>query len=189
MIRPIPVASVHGRFQPPHLEHLEYILAALDKAQYLYIGVTQFERAHLADIPGGGGHRGDISGNPLTYFERTELLTRALHGEGISPGRYRIVPFPIERPTELGDFLPRDIPVLTTRVDEWNDRKIDLLQGLGYRVEVLYERDPKGVAGSEIRKLISQSDDRWTSMVPPATVDYLKSLDLPARLGGGEFPS
>ena len=176
------VASVHGRFQPFHVEHLDYIVAAFARAHFVHVGITQFERSHLRHIDGASTHRESSLSNPLTYFERVELLTLALHGAGIDPGRYRVGPFPIESPEELADFLPLNIPILTTRVDEWNDRKVELLRALGYEVELLFNRDPKGVSGSEIRALIGAHDDRWTSMVPASTVEYLKSLSLAERL-------
>jgi hypothetical protein len=92
------------------------------------------------------------------------------------------LPFPIETPAELADFLPLEIPILTTRVDTWSDRKIELLRETGYQVEVLLNRDPKGVDGSTIRSLIAAGDGTWTAMVPAATVDYLRSLELRSRM-------
>lgn len=176
------VASVHGRFQPVHVEHMDYILAAFAEADFVHVGVTQYERARLVPVPGAGEHRNAGSSNPLSYFERAEILTRALRGSGIDAGRYRIGPFPIERQSELHDYLPVDVPILTTRVDAWNDRKIDLLRSEGYAVEVLYNRDPKGVSGDEIRGLMAKQDERWTELVPASTVSYLRGLDLHSRL-------
>lgn len=36
----IKTGVVHGRFQPLHLKHMEYILAAKMRCQKLYIGIT-----------------------------------------------------------------------------------------------------------------------------------------------------
>ena len=178
----IPTSSVHGRFQPLHNEHLEYILTAFDRSAFVYVGITQFDRAHLLHVAEASSHRQEASSNPLTYFERTELIALALQAAGIAPDRYRILPFPIERPDDLADYLPLDIPILTTRVDGWNDTKVDLLKRLGYTVEVMFSRDPKGVSGSEIRDLMGDEDPTWESMVPEATVEYLRSLHIADRL-------
>lgn len=178
------IASVHGRFQPPHLEHLQYILAALERTDYLYVGVTQFSLGKLKHVEGAGEHRADPTGNPLSYFERHKLLKLALADAGVGRDQYEILPFPIEKPSELPDFLPIEIPILTTHVDTWSDSKIRLLQEMGYQVDVMFDRDPKGIAGSTIRSLIVEGNDDWIPMVPPATVVYLQSLDLRARMNG-----
>lgn len=176
------VAAVHGRFQPLHLDHMEYILRALDRANYLHIGIAQFERGRLVSVPGAGAHRQSAAANPLSYFERARLLDIALIGADISTDRYSIGPFPLERPHDLTEYLPNNIPILTTQVEEWNDHKIALLRAQGYVVDVLYERDPKGVSGAEIRRLIAMGEDAWATMVPASTVAYLKSLNLQQRM-------
>lgn len=178
----IPVAAVHGRFQPLHVQHLRYLLAALERADLVHVGITQFERSHLTHVVGADEHRGLQSSNPLNYFERAELIGLALEGQGIGRDRFRVSPFPIERPEELQEFLPLDIPILTTRVDSWNDHKIELLKGLGYQVDVLYSLDPKGISGSGIREMIARDDEGWVDLVPSTTVGYLKALELGARL-------
>jgi nicotinamide mononucleotide adenylyltransferase len=176
------VASVHGRFQPLHLEHMEYITKAFTRTSFLYIGITQYERANLQSVPGASRHRTDVDSNPLSFFERLTLIGLALDEIGVAKDTYAVVPFPIEKPGQLGDFLPVDVPVLTTWVEEWNQTKIELLQRNGYTVEVLFNRDPKTIAGSDIRACIAKDDDSWKSLVPAATVGYLESLDLPSRL-------
>ena len=175
-------ASVHGRFQPLHLEHMEYLLAAFKVTTFVHIGITQFDLSHLHPVAGAGSHRDSRASNPLTYFERAEVLTRALSGAGLHAERYRIGPFPIEHPEQLPAYLPATIPILTTRVDEWNDTKINILTRAGYRVEVLYARDRKGVSGDEVRRLMSQRDDAWTRLVPSPTIAYLRTLDLGSRM-------
>lgn len=179
------VGSVHGRFQPLHNEHLEYIEAALERVDFLHVGITQYQRDELVPVEGASEHRSDPRSNPLSYFERVELVCLTFQGLGVPSSRFRVSPFPIERPSQLVEFLPKDIPVLTTRVDRWNDTKIDLLTSQGYRVEVLFQRDPKGVSGAEIRALMAAENPAWQQLVPKATVEYLTSLSLPDRLRQG----
>jgi len=175
-------ASIHGRFQPLHLSHLEYIRAAFAQAEFLYVGITQFRVHDLIVVPGSGTHRANPNANPLTYFERAAMISDALDEEGISRGRYTVTPFPIETPSDLPDFLPLDIPILTTRVDEWNDNKVKLLRGLGYVVDVLYDVDPPPRSATLIRDLIVNGDPSWATQVPNAVYRYLTSLDLAPRL-------
>lgn len=178
----IPVASVVGRFQPLHREHLDYIIAAFARAEFVHIGITQFQRRSLQPIEGAEPHRNKPSSNPLSYFERAEIVTLALDSAGVQRTRYRVGPFPIERHEDMSEYLPLDVPVFITRVDKWSDRKAELLTSAGYEVQVLYDRQPKGVSGTEIRRLILAGDDAWTDMVPEATIAYLRSLNLGQRI-------
>lgn len=175
-------ASAHGRFQPLHNEHMSYLATALGETDFLHIGITQFERSRLRQVPGAGAHRDDASSNPLTYFERSRLLQLALGQFNVSSSRYEIGPFPIEQPETLEEFLPADVQILSTRVDEWNDKKVELLRHAGYEVEYLFERDPRGISGAEIRALMARGDQAWQTMVPEATISYIIDIDLPGRL-------
>ena len=182
MTQLMPTASVHGRFQPIHTEHLEYILAAFDRARFVHIGITQFQRGSLSKVEGADPHRDKPGSNPLSYYERTELIVLALDAAGVDRGRYRVGPFPIEHKDQVVEYLPLDVPIFTTRVDRWSDEKIKLLMSIGYDVEVLYNRDPKGVSGTEIRRLMVAGDDGWIPMVPAGTVEFLRSLNLGQRI-------
>jgi nicotinamide mononucleotide adenylyltransferase len=182
----VPVASVVGRFQPLHREHLDYIIAAFERAEFVHIGITQFQRRSLQPIQGAEPHRDKASSNPLTYFERAELVTLALDSAGVQRARYRVGPFPIERHDDMIEYLPLHVPVFITRVDKWSDRKAEILISAGYEVEVLYDKDPKGVTGTEIRRLILAGDDAWTDMVPEGTIGYLRSLNLGQRIANDD---
>ncbi len=137
---------------------------------------------HLQHVDGAGEHRTDPRANPLTYFERMTIINEVLADAGYSADRYCVIPFPIEQPDELADYLPTSIPILTTRVDQWNDRKIELLEGLGYSVDVLYERDPKTHSGELIRDLLAAEDPMWSELVPPATARLLREWQVADRL-------
>ena len=73
----IDIGVVHGRFQPLHLKHMEYILAAKMRCRKLYIGITNPDNLHtresVHDI-----RRSERSANPLTYFERYEMIRGAM---------------------------------------------------------------------------------------------------------------
>src|SRR5437588_305320 len=97
------VGSVHGRFQPLHNGHMEYILAAAAQIDFLYVGLTQPDIRRLEDTP-VSSHRASRYSNPLTYFERRGLIIQALIDAGISRSKFDVIPFPIEVPAELPDF-------------------------------------------------------------------------------------
>ncbi len=175
------MASVHGRFQPFHLDHLDYVLRGLNMADYLYIGITQIFNRSPESISGSGVHRAEPDSNPFTFYERAQMIRAALAGEGIQESRYQIIPFPLERPSELSCFLPLDIPILTTRVDAWNDRKNEMLRDLGFKVSILVSREKASVRGSCIRSSMRDGNDQWTKMVPPTTVEFLRTLSARLR--------
>src|SRR6266702_2774642 len=105
----LPEGSAHGRFQPFHLGHLEYVLAAKDRCAFLWIGITKFDITASALNP-LCTHREQPENNPLTYYERLKMITAALLECGVGRERFGFVPFPIETPLSLPSFLPVTIP-------------------------------------------------------------------------------
>ena len=152
--------SVHGRFQPFHNEHLEYVLSAKKLFDYLWIGITKYDITRTDSNP-LGRHRERPESNPLTFFERINIVSDALMEEGIDRDQFGFVPFPIETPQRLPAFMPTTIPCYTTICEPWNQEKIDVLKGLGYNVKVLYEKNPKLISGAEIRKDIVAGGEWW----------------------------
>jgi len=173
-------ASIHGRFQPFHNGHLQYFKWAKDRADCVFVGITQIFNQHGGDFP-GAEHRGLLDNNPLTFFERFFIIEKALTSNGFSLSDFRIIPFPIEDPFRLSAFLPKGITCFTTRHSEWNDHKVTLLEDAGYNVEILSE-DEKHIArasGTEIRTLLKSGDPRWRAFVPNGTHALLEELLLP----------
>lgn len=180
---PLGVGSAHGRFQPFHNGHLEYICASLAQAEHLYIGITQYQsdRLVVVDTP-DAVHRGERYNNPLTYFERVITVQAALDAAGVGRDRYTTMPFPVEEPDALSQFLPPQVPIYTTIYDEWNRQKVRRLSEAGYDVRVLWERTHKAVVGHEIRDLMRCKDARWKTCVPAATTSLLESFNIASRL-------
>lgn len=173
---------MHGRFQPFHNGHLEYILGALEKCEHLYVGITQYESERLVNMSDLAPHRSLQSENPLTYFERSECIRLALSDADLSPDRYTVIPFPIEWPELLPQFLPLDIPVFTTIYDNWNREKVKRLQNSGYSVEVLWERNIKAISGGQVRRALVEDDPQLSNLASPSVIAYLRSIDIVNRL-------
>src|SRR5947207_1316712 len=108
-----PEGSAHGRFQPFHNEHLEYVRVAKQRCEFLWIGITQFDVTVSALNP-LGAHREQPVNNPLTYYERVKMITAALLAQGLKASEFGFIPFPIETPTSLPAFLPVAVPCFTT---------------------------------------------------------------------------
>jgi len=160
---------------------MEYFVKAFNVADHLFIGLTQPNIRDLLPTP-SASHRSERYANPLTYFERQSLIAAALLDGGYSRDRFDIIPFPIETPHLLPDFLPTSIVCLTTVYDEWNRDKVRRLQGVGYEVVVLWERDVKTYQGSVVRDAIRMADPLLAAMVPAATERAVESLGLQDRL-------
>jgi nicotinamide mononucleotide adenylyltransferase len=177
------LASVHGRFQPFHKGHLEYFLEAFDRYEFVLIGITQFVRRRLVGVaPESAAHRAFPASNPLTYFERTELIRAALEEAGVESFRYRVTPFPIEEPVELLEFIPLGVPALTTTYDAWNRTKIELLQAQGYEVVNLWTREVKEYSGQDLRSKLLAGDEKWRQLVPDSVAVLLDAWGVAARI-------
>jgi nicotinamide mononucleotide adenylyltransferase len=176
-------AFVCGRFQPPHNEHLEYLLEAKKRCRFLWIGIVRPDVHDMPESP-DAVHRQAFHANPLTYFERVQILVRAMVDEGVAQNAFACTPFPLDGPQErLGDFMSREIPCFTTICEQWNEKKREKLVQAGYRVEVLFKRDPATkVEGQHIREAIVRQDSSWEALVPPATKDAVYRLGLRERL-------
>ena len=174
------VACAHGRFQPLHNGHLEYLLAAKRQCRFLWIGITAVEQPDAERARGTARERRE--NNPLSYYERVSILDVALRDIGVARDEFGFVPFPIEFPDRIANFVPPSVPCLTTICEEWNRIKIGTLRGLGYEVVVLYERANKEITGKFIRDDILLGGTEWRAKVPRATIEAVERLNVRARL-------
>lgn len=177
------MGSVHGRFQPPHNDHLEYILAAKRRCDHLLVGVTRYHRIDVT-VSLGSRHRDFLSANPLSYYERSVIIRLMLEDNGLSESEFSITPFPIESPDLLPEFVPRSAVAFTTICDEWNREKIRRLERCGYQVIVLFERAEKKISGKLIREAIKLDSASWASMVPTVVRREIERLNVRQRLIG-----
>ena len=173
--------SAHGRFQIFHYGHQKYLLAAKKRCDFLWIGITQYDIHSLLPSP-NDPHREEKIHNPLTYFERAELITAALTDVGMRRDEFQIIPFPIEQPESLPNFLPTSVPIFTTINDTWNEYKIETLRKIGYEVISLWEDRNKEYNGIKIRELIANGDDSWKSQVPKATINLISKYNICERI-------
>lgn len=172
---------VCGRFQPPHNDHLEYITEAKKKCKFLWVGVVRPDIR--VSVPCKEAlHRDDRESNPLTYFERVRILTQMLTDHGVSRSEFACIPFPLDEPRLVPDFIDPTIPCFTTICDEWNRAKIRKLEEIGFRVDILFERKEKHIEGRSIRSLVLANNPQWRLYVPRATIEAIERINLTARL-------
>lgn len=163
-----------GRFQPFHLKHLEYLLAAKARCPQLVVGITNPDtslRVESFNDP----HRSLPENNPFTYFERSSMVRDSLVDAGVERGEFHIVPAPLGTQT-LGEYLPspKEAMAYVTVYDDWGDERILLLERFGYAVEVIWRRTPKEkeITGTDVRRRILADED-WQSLVPSAVVPWV----------------
>lgn len=184
-----PVGVIHGRFQMLHLGHMEYLLAGKERCEHLLIGISNPD-ASLVRYSAANPHRSAPRSNPLSYYERFEMLRGAMLEAGVPREDFDIVPFPINCPELLFNYVPRDAKFYMTLYDEWSEEKRRTLLALGCEVEVMWRRSnaEKAYSGTEVRRRI-RSGGEWSHMVPPSVYAYAVAHGLEERLrraGEGE---
>lgn len=146
--------------------------------------------------------RSKAENNPFTYYERLLMIREALISVGISRADFEIVPFPINYPELLLNYVPKGAIHFTRIYEDWNRKKVELLESQGFEVRVLHDDVPenkthtmelpiggigkKGTVlieeGKNVRRRMVE-DDNWENYVPPGVEKVVKDLDLIERLG------
>ncbi|MEU8231224.1 adenylyltransferase/cytidyltransferase family protein [Actinoplanes sp. NPDC048967] len=175
-----PVAVIHGRFQPLHLGHLEYLLAGADRADVLVVGITNPDPTQIA-VEESDPARSTDEANPWTYYERYLMTEAALTEAGIARERLRIVPFPHSFPQRLRYYAPRDAVYLLTVYDEWGDTKLERFRSLGLMTELMWRRTDKPISGSRVRQAIASSLP-WEELVAPGVARVIKECGSDVRI-------
>jgi cytidyltransferase-like protein len=160
---------VVGRFQPLHLGHQEYIIAASRRCERLYVGITHPDNDpskfyyHQSDP-----HRSKASANPFS-FDMRRMMVEGLLGEySIDPSRYTVVPIRLANSEDVHAVVPADTVVFVTVYDEWGVTKKSMFEEMGFEVEVLWNRRETVTRGRDVRARIREGGE-WQHLVPPST--------------------
>lgn len=176
----VKLGFIHGRFQLFHNDHLNYALLAKEQCEKLIVGITSPENTSLIreDVD---PHRSEAAANPFTYFERYNMVKYALLEAGVKREDFEIVPYPIERPEVLYNYIPLSATSFFTIYDQWGYEKLERLQSLGYKTVVLFDDREKKMCSTEIRqKIIDKA--HWKDMVPDAVYRYVMENDLTEKV-------
>ncbi|MFC2172372.1 nicotinate-nucleotide adenylyltransferase [Acidobacteriota bacterium] len=179
----IETGVIHGRFQVLHNDHLTYLNAGRERCRHLVIGITNpdpmLTRKAAADPA-----RSDPLANPLTFFERHQMIRNAMVKDaGWSFENFSIVPMPINFPELYSHYVPLNATFFLTIYDDWGREKLRQFEALGLEVDVLWKRSQKGkgISGTEVRKRMAQ-EEPWAHMVPATTSDLMIAWGIPERL-------
>ncbi len=175
---------VHGRFQPFHNGHLEYVLRARQRCERLIIGITAADSAAVRK-ENASSHRHEPASNPFTYFERLQMIQYTLLAEGLNPSAFAVVPFPIQDPGLIGHYVPKGTTQFVRVYSSWEEEKARRLRDEGFPVVVLEPGEEKKVSGSEVRRLMREGLP-WEHLVPRSAAEVVRWLlvEDPSRLRG-----
>ena len=179
---PDPIGVIHGRFQMLHIGHMEYLLAGKARCDYLLIGITNPDSS-LTRPTAANPHRSTTLANPLTYYERFQMISKAMVEAGVERDAFDIVPFPVNCPELLFQYVPRDAKYYMTIYDDWSREKQELLRNLGCEIDVMWTRtnQEKVTSGTEVRDRILQGKP-WAHLVPPAVFAYITENKIEERI-------
>ena len=157
-----------GRMQPIHKGHIQVIKKILDEVDEIIIGIGSAQLSHeLKD--------------PFTAGERIVMVTQALAGENIDPGRYYIIPMEDINFNAIWSSHVRMMTPPFSIVYSGNPLVKQLFSEDGYEVRnpPLYDR--LHLSGSEVRRRIL-ADENWQELVADSTVEIMNEINGVERL-------
>jgi nicotinamide-nucleotide adenylyltransferase len=159
---------IHGRFQPFHNGHLEYLTGAAEHSDEVWVGITNPDPARIKEEP-SDPLRHLPESNPYSYAERLLMVKAAAADAGIA---VHVIPFPVNEPELWDAYVPRGITQYIRLFSDWGGTKLDRLREAGYDVVVLDEGAEKQVSGADVRAALRDGGD-WRALVPPGVARVL----------------
>jgi cytidyltransferase-like protein len=169
---------IHGRFQPFHLGHLEYLEGAAARCEEVFVGITNPDQERIKP-EAADPLRHLPESNPYTYVERLLMVKAAAADAGIEAERLHVIPFPINEPELWDAYVPGDVVQFIRLFSDWGGAKLDRLRGAGYEVVVLDEGAEKEISGADVREAM-RAGAEWEHLVPPSVAALLKRFERAA---------
>lgn len=166
---------IHGRFQPFHLGHLEYLRGAAERSDEVFVGITNPDPSHVKP-EASDPVRHLPESNPYTYVERMLMVKAAAADAGIAGERLHVIPFPVNTPELWEAYVPRDVVQYIRLFSDWGGTKLDRLRAAGFEVVVLDEGAEKELSGSDVRAAI-RDGRAWEQLVPPGVAAVINRLE------------
>lgn len=167
-----PRGMIHGRFQPFHNGHLEYLRGAADRCDELFVGITNPDPARIRPEP-SDPERHLPESNPWSYVERLLMVKAAAADLGLE---VHVIPFPVNEPELWPAYVPDGVTQFLRLFSEWGGTKLERMRDAGYEVVILDEGVAKGVSGADVRRALREGGD-WESLVPPGVARVIRGLE------------
>jgi cytidyltransferase-like protein len=165
---------IHGRFQPFHNGHLEYLRGAAGRSEEILIGITNPDPTRVRPEASDPARHLPES-NPYTYFERLLMVKAAAVELGLRLERLHVIPFPVNEPELWPAYVPAGVTQYLRLFSEWGGTKLDRLREAGYEVVVLDEGAEKQVSGAQVREAI-RTGSNWEALVPASVARVIRTL-------------
>ena len=172
---------IHGRFQPFHNGHLEYLRGAAARCDELFVGITNPDPARIKP-EASDPLRHLPESNPYSYVERLLMVKAAALDAGLDLACVHVIPFPVNEPELWPAYVPGAVVQFIRLFSDWGGTKLDRLREAGYEVVVLDEGAEKEISGAQVREAMREGGD-WQRLVPPGVAQVLTQLEnLPVRV-------
>jgi nicotinamide-nucleotide adenylyltransferase len=168
----VALGMIHGRFQPFHDGHLEYLVAAAGRCRRLAVGITNPEGFPLRPEPSDPARHLPAS-NPFTDAERRAMVEAAAAEAGVGP--VEVVPFPATEPDLWDGLVPAGAVQFVRVLSPWGASKLSRFEERGHPVVVLEAPGGKRVSGEQVRAAMRSGGD-WRALVPPAVAAIIDAL-------------
>ena len=165
---------VHGRFQPFHNGHLEYVRGAAARSDELFVGITNPDPARIRPEP-TDPIRHLPESNPWSYAERLLMVKAAAGDLGLDLSRLHVIPFPVNEPELWPAYVPPGVTQYVRLFSDWGETKLRRLRDAGYDVVILDEGAEKEIAGVDVRRALRSGRD-WEPLVPPGVARLIRDL-------------
>jgi nicotinamide-nucleotide adenylyltransferase len=166
---------IHGRFQPFHNGHLEYLLGAYGRSEEVFVGITNPDPTRIQP-EASDPLRHLPESNPWSYAERLIMVKAAARDAGLDLARVHVIPFPVNEPELWPAYVPDGVTQYIRLFSEWGGTKLDRLRDAGYEVVVLDDGVEKAVSGADVRAAIRDGGD-WDALVPAGVARVIRSFD------------
>lgn len=166
----VPIGMIHGRFQPFHNGHLNYLICALECCSRLIVGITNPEPGTIIETT-SDTQRHRPEANPYSFYLRARMIQESLLRCPECAHRIvdlTIVPFPIHTPEAWQYYAPGTNVVQFIRLlDPWDHEKKAAFEKYGYHVETI--PGDRLTSGSEVRSDLAAGGSDWRGRVPEGT--------------------
>jgi len=166
---------IHGRFQPFHSGHLEYLRGAAARSDEVFVGITNPDPARIRP-ESSDPLRHLPESNPWTYAERLLMVKAAARDLGLDLGRVHVIPFPVNEPELWHAYVPEGVTQYIRLFSDWGDTKLERLRAAGCDVVVLDEGAEKEISGADVRAALREGGE-WEALVPEGVARVIRSLE------------